>query len=425
MGFKADQRYEVTLVKKVFHALVLEREVAKVLCEKYTELYTKTVLEKSFQALLGYGQNKKRLDSCLGGFIQAREENLKRKGFYLLKKKADSNLIKRRSNKLAHISYAQKMYTRGFSVLKQLFKLRKKRAILINKKTKKVIKKFYSIWRASFKDVKKDKHITGHWKESRQAKIFLAWKRYYKKSKAQKAIINSCAQKRNQVYLKATWAIWKKFVSFSFQKNSVGRALFISYVCKFKQQVLTEWRKLTVKSRILQELSSDVRSQRENMLVPKYFNKWMERSKELRGHVKCGLMLTTKKNEFRLRRILKAWAALTKEKAIQNKMVILWGERYKHQALAKHLRLWKLYLVRKQAKKEILQIRSEVMNLKSMKRGFYALLAWGERRQREGIAYNEVRRTEEARLLSVYFGEWCDRFKDTAFDRAGSAVVDQ
>lgn len=425
MGFKADQRYETALVKKVFHALVLEREVAKVLCEKYTELYTKTVLEKSFKLISSYGQNKKRLDSCLGGFNQAKEENLKRKGFYLLKKRADSNLIKRRSNKLAQISYAQKAYTKSFEVLKRLYRLRKKRVILVNKKTNKLIKKFYSVWRASFKDLKKDKNITVHWKESRQAKLFLAWKKYYKKSKAQKAIINECTKKRNQVYLKATWAIWKKFNSFSYQKNSVGQALFISYVCNFQKQVLTEWRNIAVKLRLLREVSSQMIDHRESMILPKYFNKWMERSEELRGHVKCGLMLTTKKNGFRLKRIVKAWAAIAKEKAIQNKMVNLWNEKTYHQTLSKHLRLWKLYLVRKQAKREILQIRSQMINLKSLKKAFYALLTWGEKRQRERIAYTEVRKTEEARLLSVYFGEWCDRFKDTAFDREGSAIVDQ
>lgn len=425
MKLKTEEKHEDILKKKVFHILNTEKEVSKALNEKYLELYRFNNLQRYFNALVDYIVVKKGHANIAKGFLAVSTERLLYKAFYALKKRAKDNLIQRRSKKLAEVFYTHKLYTKGFEALCWLRKLRKKASILLNRKTKKTLIKYYRIWRVASREERRF-HKVKQYKEGNQLhKIFFAWKKFSAREKVVHGIVREFTERRNYVYIRIAFALWKKLVSVTNQKSSVGQALFISYVHNFKKQVFHAWKSTSGMLRHLNILASRVSAHHEGNLRKKYLKIWLKRTAKFRYEVISGLELASRKDINRFEKLFMTWAAITKEKIIRRRLLSLCIEKVKNSLIFKSFRAWNIYVAGKRTRKEIVFIRKQFSEIQTLKRIFAVLRLWADSKLRERSVIQRILYMEKTRLLSSCFDIWCEAYKDIAFEKVGTVITDK
>ena len=423
--FRASEFHEENLLKKTFLVLDTERKVYNLLCTKFYERYCEKTIKNCFDALLDFSRKERQIKRMIRGFRSGFDEVLIQKAFYYLKEKADFNLIKRRSNKLAQIVNKKRLFTKAFKAFKLMKKVHKKAMLIKQRKDKKIMKNLYLLWRVRFREERKVKKVANYQANNKLARIFENWKKYSARKKTTNSIVQKFAERRNDIYLRFIWEIWRKIISLSHQKNYVGQALFISYVYNFKKQVLHGWKSMVKKLQYQRQIQSRLSTQKNEDLVIQYFGIWMKRSEGFRGQTLKGIEYKNKKQENLINKAFKSWAAMTKERVIKNRLLSLWEEKMIYKSLASSFRAWSIYTVGRNTREKIVNVKSQFSELQTQKRVFYALQFCVEKRKREKAISEQIKNAQAYRILDQYFYTWCEEFKDLAFERAGEESIDK
>lgn len=423
--YKTNERYEVGLMRKVFNALYTEKQVNDLLCQKYYERSCQGTMRRCFDALLLYTGQNIWIRKTINGFKKDKEEYLKTKGFYALKKMADAHIIKRRSNKLAEIIHTKKLFTKAFIGFKKNQKVQRKFNVITQRKTRKTMKTFYLLWKAKFKEERVVSKLSVEQSANRLARIFAAWKKFASQEKATKGIIKEFTEKRIALNLRFIWAVWKKYISISQNKHTLGQALFISYVHNFKKNVFYNWKNFSSRLRKEKKILNELTARKNNEILSNYFGAWFEKNAKYRETVRQGRIYASEKFGQKMQVAFRAWVAVSKEKAIRRKLLELWKEKSLQTLLGQVFEGWKVYVAEKNTKENLIFVRNQVSALKMLQNVFNALQEWRVTRQRERENYEQIKEMRELRVKRETFRTWCDEFKDSAFERVGDELVDK
>ena len=424
-NYKINERYEVGLMRKAFNALETERQVDALLCQKYYERSCQGIMRRCFDALLLYTGQNIWIRKTLNGFKKDKEEYLKTKGFYALKKMADANIIKRRSNKLAEIIHTKKLFTKAFIGFKKNQKVQRKFNVITQRKARKTMKTSYLLWKARFKEERAVSKLSVEQSANKLARIFAAWKKFASQEKNTKGIIKEFTERRNAVNLRFIWAIWQKYRSISQNKHTIGQALFISYVHNFEKNVFWGWKNFSAKARRERETLNLLTERKNNEILSQYFGEWFEKNAEYREKTRESRLYAEEKFSEKVQIAFRAWVAISKEKAIRRKLLELWKEKSLQTLLGQAFEGWKVYVAEKSTKENLVSVRNQFSALQMVQKVFNALHEWKIKRQRERENYEQVKEIAELRVKRETFGTWCDEFKDSAFERVGDELVDK